>query len=48
MSGSIEQVLQPDGTYKWEVKEPKREADETLAPKAKKTVKKKTETKTAE
>jgi len=45
MSGSIEQVLQPDGTYKWEVKEPKKEADETPAPKAKKTVKKKTETK---
>tara|TARA_B100000424_G_scaffold84443_1_gene63160 strand:- start:818 stop:964 length:147 start_codon:yes stop_codon:yes gene_type:complete len=48
MSGSIEQVLQPDGTYKWEVKEPKKEADETPAPKAKKTVKKKTETKSAE
>ena len=31
MAGSIEQVLQPDGTYKWEVKEPKREADETPA-----------------
>jgi len=29
MAGSIEQVLQPDGTYKWEVKEPKKEADET-------------------
>ena len=29
MSGSIEQVLQPDGTYKWEVKEPKKESDET-------------------
>ena len=48
MSGSIEQVLQPDGTYKWEVKEPKKEADETPASKAKKTVKKKTEPKTAE
>ena len=29
MAGSIEHVLQPDGTYKWEVKEPKKEADET-------------------
>ena len=29
MAGSIEQVLQPDGSYKWEVKEPKKEADET-------------------
>ena len=48
MAGSIEQVLQPDGTYKWEVKELKREADETPAPKAKKTVKKKTETKPVE
>jgi len=31
MAGSIEHVLQPDGTYKWEVKEPKKEADETPA-----------------
>ena len=29
MVGSIEQVLQPDGSYRWEVKEPKKEADET-------------------
>ena len=29
MAGSIEHVLQPDGTYRWEVKEPKKEADET-------------------
>ena len=29
MAGSIEQVLQPDGSYRWEVKEPKKEADET-------------------
>ena len=28
MAGSIDHVLQPDGTYKWEVVEPKREADE--------------------
>ena len=33
MAGSIEQVLQPDGSYRWEVKEPKKEADETPAPK---------------
>ena len=26
MAGSIEHVLQPDGTYKWEVVEPKTEA----------------------
>ena len=31
MSGSIEHVLQPDGTYKWEVKEPTREADQAPA-----------------
>ena len=29
MAGSIEHVLQPDGSYRWEVKEPKKEADET-------------------
>ena len=28
MAGSIDHVLQPDGTYKWEVVEPKREAAE--------------------
>ena len=28
MAGSIDHVLQPDGTYKWEVVEPKREAHE--------------------
>ena len=26
MAGSIDHVLQPDGTYKWEVVEPKTEA----------------------
>tara|TARA_A100001515_G_scaffold34033_1_gene26454 strand:- start:265 stop:435 length:171 start_codon:yes stop_codon:yes gene_type:complete len=26
MAGSIDKVLQPDGTYKWEVVEPKSEA----------------------
>ncbi len=26
MAGSIDKVLQPDGTYKWEVVEPKTEA----------------------
>ena len=28
MSGSLDKVLQPDGTYKWEVVEHKKEADE--------------------
>lgn len=31
MSESIERVLQSDGTYKWEVKESKKEADEVPA-----------------
>jgi len=26
MAGSIDRVLQPDGTYKWEIVEPKSEA----------------------
>ena len=29
MSGSLDKVLQPDGTYKWELVEHKREADQT-------------------
>ena len=29
MAGSIDHVLQPDGTYKWEVVEPKTEAQKT-------------------
>ena len=28
MAGSLDKVLQPDGTYKWEVVEHKKEADE--------------------
>ena len=28
MAGSIDHVLQPDGTYKWEVVEPKTEAQQ--------------------
>ena len=51
MAGSIDHVLQPDGTYKWEVVEPKTEAQKTAeacpapTPKAtnKKVVKKKTD-----
>ena len=51
MAGSIEHVLQPDGTYKWEVVEPKTEAQKTAEscpasePKAtkKKAAKKKTD-----
>ena len=47
MAGSLDKVLQPDGTYKWEVVEHKKEADEapvTTKPKAtkKKVAKKKT------
>ena len=29
MSGSLDKVLQPDGTYKWELVEHKKEADRT-------------------
>ena len=51
MAGSIDHVLQPDVTYKWEVVEPKTEAQKTAeaspspAPKAtkKKVAKKKTD-----
>ena len=51
MAGSIDHVLQPDGTYKWELVEPKTEAQKTAeacpapAPKTtkKKVAKKKTD-----
>jgi hypothetical protein len=49
MAGSIDHVLQPDGTYKWEVTElkpkTKETAEATPAPKAtkKKAAKKKTD-----
>ena len=51
MAGSIDHVLQPDGTYKWEVVEPKTEAQKAAeacpapTPKAvkKKPAKKKTD-----
>jgi hypothetical protein len=51
MAGSLDKVLQSDGTYKWEVVEHKKEADEAPVvcpapePKAvkKKTAKKKTD-----
>ena len=45
MAGSLDKVLQPDGTYKWEVVEHAKEADEAPAPKTtkKKVVKKKTD-----
>jgi hypothetical protein len=49
MAGSIDHVLQPDGTYKWEVTELKPKTQETAevtpAPKAtkKKAAKKKTD-----
>tara|TARA_B100001287_G_scaffold135591_1_gene114053 strand:- start:726 stop:896 length:171 start_codon:yes stop_codon:yes gene_type:complete len=50
MAGSIDHVLQPDGTYKWEVVEPKREADKASvvcpAPEPKVTKKKVTKKKT--
>jgi len=31
MAGSLDKVLQPDGTWKWEVVEHKKEADEAPA-----------------
>ena len=46
MAGSIDHVLQPDGTYKWEVVEQKAKSHEVVeacpapAPKAKKETKK--------
>ena len=50
MAGSIDHVLQPDGTYKWEVVEPKAKTSKvvksTPAPKAKTTKKKTTKKKT--
>ena len=48
MAGSIDHVLQPDGTYKWEVVEHTKEANEAPKVTEKKVAKKKTETKTAE
>ena len=44
MAKSLDKVLQPDGTYKWEVVEHAKEADEAPAPKTtkKKVAKKKT------
>ena len=50
MAGSIDHVLQPDGTYKWEVVEHKKEADEAPvvcpAPEPKETPKKVSKKKT--
>ena len=50
MAGSIDKVLQSDGTYKWEVVEPKSEAQKVAevcpAPEAKVTKKKVTKKKT--
>ena len=43
MAGSIDYVLQPDGTYKWEVVEPKTEASSAPKTTSKKVVKKKTD-----
>ena len=42
MAGSIDYVLQPDGTYKWEVVEPTTEASTTPKTTKTKVVKKKT------
>jgi len=50
MAGSIDRVLQSDGTYKWEVVEPKTEAQKVAevspAPEPKATKKKVTKKKT--
>mgnify|MGYP003119244877 CR=1 FL=1 len=50
MAGSLDHVLQPDGTYKWEVVEHKKEADEAPvvcpAPEPKETPKKVSKKKT--
>ena len=50
MAGSIDHVLQPDGTYKWELVEPKSEAQKTAeacpAPAPKETKKKVSKKKT--
>ena len=43
MAGSIDYVLQPDGTYKWEVVEPDAEASPAPKTTKKKVVKKKTD-----
>jgi len=43
MSGSIDYVLQPDGTYKWEVVEPKTEVSPAPKTTKKKVAKKKTD-----
>ena len=42
MAGSIDYVLQPDGTYKWEVVESKTEASTAPETTKKKVAKKKT------
>ena len=42
MAGSIDHVLQPDGTYKWEVVEHTKEANEAPKVTKKKVAKKKT------
>ena len=44
MAGSIDHVLQPDGTYKWEVVDPNAKAQKTTVSKTtiKKVAKKKT------
>jgi len=44
MAGSIDKVLQPDGTYKWEVVDPNAKAEKTTTSKTttKKVAKKKT------
>ena len=39
MAGSIDKVLQPDGTYKWEVVEPKAEAQKAAEVSAASTLK---------
>jgi len=48
MAGSIDHVLQPDGTYKWEVTELKPKTQETteVTPEPKETKKKVTKKKT--
>ena len=43
MSKSLDRVLQPDGTYKWEVVEHAKEANEAPKVTKKKVAKKKTE-----
>ena len=48
MAGSLDKVLQPDGTYKWEVTElkPKTQATTEVTPEPKTTKKKVTKKKT--